>query len=97
MNQTEKIIEVGDCRVRIYGTEIQTATGPVTIRNAALQRTYRGRDGNMGTAYSFRENDIPKAIMALTRAYEFIISKQAEIKREKESGQEKLGGFGAGG
>ena len=93
MNQTEKIIEVGDCRVRIYGAEIQTATGPLTIRNASLQRTYRGRDGNMGTAYSLRENDIPKAILALTQAYEFMTAKQAEARKIKESGQEKLGGF----
>ena len=93
MNQTEKIVDVGDCRVRIYITVIETPTGPMNIRNAMLQRLYRGRDGNTGTAYSLRENDLPKAILALTRAYEFMVGKQAQAKREAESGQEKLDGF----
>jgi hypothetical protein len=38
-----------------------------------LERTYKDRNGSYASTHSLQMNDIPKAILALTKAYEYLV------------------------
>ena len=47
--------------------------GNIPCRFTRLARAYKSRDGEWRETPSFRESDIPKAIVALQKAYEFLV------------------------
>ena len=40
------------------------------------QRAYKDKDGNFQHTTSFKDNDIPKAVLALTKAYDYLVSRR---------------------
>ena len=46
--------------------------------SVSLDRRYMDSDGNWKSSTSLRLNDIPKAILVLQKAYEFMLSKDAD-------------------
>ncbi|OVE73945.1 hypothetical protein BVX94_02245 [bacterium B17] len=46
--------------------------------SVSLDRRYTDSSGNWKSSASLRLNDIPKAILVLQKAYEFMLSKDAE-------------------
>ena len=47
-----------------------------TYFNVQLGRSYKDKDNNWKTTSSFRESDVPKAVVLLQKAYEYVISQQ---------------------
>ena len=39
-----------------------------------MQRNYKDKEGNFKHTTSFGANDIPKAILALSKAYDYLVS-----------------------
>lgn len=69
----EKEFRVGAVRVAIwanprYGADGKTWTG----RRVAIDRGYKDHDGNWKKTDTLDTDDIPKAILALKRAYEYL-------------------------
>jgi hypothetical protein len=50
-----------------------------------LDRTYKDRSGNYSSTHSLDVNDIPKAIFALMKAYEYLMEghEESEVAIEK--------------
>jgi len=46
------------------------------IPSVQLQKKYTDKEGNWQNSFSFGTNEIPKAIVALQKAYEKILSKE---------------------
>ena len=46
--------------------------------NVTVNRRYRDRDGKWSNGHSFGINDIPKAILALSKAYEYLVLEDKE-------------------
>jgi hypothetical protein len=46
----------------------------VKIKKTVFQKRYKGQDGQWQSTSSLDVNDIPKAILALTKAYDYLIS-----------------------
>ena len=44
-----------------------------TYFNVQLGRSYKDKDNNWKTVSSFRESDVPKAVVLLQKAYEYVI------------------------
>ena len=44
-----------------------------TYFNVQLGRSYKDKDNNWKTTSSFRESDVPKAMVLLQKAYEYVI------------------------
>ena len=44
------------------------------MKNVSLQRSYKDKDGDFQNASSFRANNIPKAVLALNKAYDYLVS-----------------------
>ncbi len=49
-----------------------------SYNTVSLQRRYRDRDGNWKSASALRVNDLPKAHLVLSKAYEFLVMKDAD-------------------
>lgn len=66
MKNVPEHIRVGGVDVTIWSNN----GGGRTFQTVTLQRNYKDREGKWAKANSFRANDIPKAILALQKAYE---------------------------
>ena len=42
----------------------------------SLQRAYKDKEGKFQHTTSFKANDIPKAILALSKAYDYLVSEE---------------------
>lgn len=74
MTQPEKRFKVGSCTASIFVNEVNMKNGKVPMKSVSLQRSYKDSDGNFQNTTSFRENDIPKAVLALNKAYEYLVA-----------------------
>jgi hypothetical protein len=74
MNNLEKRIQVGACSASIFVNEVETLQGKVPMRSVVLQRTYKDKEDKYQHANNYGVNDIPKAVLALIKAYEHIVS-----------------------
>lgn len=73
MVQPEKRFKVGACTASIFANEVNTAEGTTNLRSVSLQRIYKDKkDGSFKHTSSLKTNDIPKAILALSKAYEYL-------------------------
>ena len=78
MAQPEKKFKCGACSASVFVNEVKTADGIVPMKTVSLQRAYKDKDGNFQHATSFGANDIPKAVLALTKAYDYLVSGEGE-------------------
>ena len=74
MAQPEKRFKVGACTASVFVNEIVGKDGKVSIKSVSLQRTYKDKNGNFQNTTSFGVNDIPKAILALMKVYDYLVS-----------------------
>ncbi len=77
MPQPEKRFKVRNCSASIFVNEFLTTEGKVPIRTVVLQRTFRDKEGKFQYSNSFGANDIPRAILALQKAYEYMVMDSA--------------------
>ncbi len=83
MAQPEIVFRHGSCSASVFPREIQTGQGSFTVRDVCFQRRYRDKAGNWQTAGSLKVNDIPKAVLVLNKAYEYVTSNgHAEAEEE---------------
>jgi len=73
MAQPEKKIKAGACTASIFVNEVQTKDGTLEMKTVVFQRTYKDKAGNFQNTSSFGTNDIPKAILVLSKAYEYLV------------------------
>ena len=53
-----------------------------TYRTVSFERSYLDREGNWQTTNSLRVADIPKAILVLNKAYEYLMLRDGSIQEE---------------
>ncbi|HRI87965.1 MAG TPA: hypothetical protein PK869_06865 [Candidatus Hydrogenedentes bacterium] len=75
----EREFRVGAVRVTVWGNPRYGSDGKTWVSHrVAMDRGYKDHDGNWKKADTLETDDIPKAIMALKRAYEYLtMNKQA--------------------
>ena len=72
MPKPEKIFQSGGIEASIFENEIQQNGKTLKIKKVAFQKRYKSPQG-WKTTYSLDTNDIPKAILVLSKAYEFLV------------------------
>lgn len=81
MAQPEITFRHGLCSASIFENEYKRGEESFTVRTVAFQRSYLDKDGNWQRTNSLKVNDIPKAVLVLNKAYEFLTSNsQAEAE-----------------
>ena len=61
---------IGTCQATIWENQRNIDGKTVTIRELSFARRYRTEDGEYKNTTKYSVNDIPKAILALQKAYE---------------------------
>lgn len=71
----------GPCSASIFENEYTRGGESFTVRTVSFQRSYLDKEGTWQRTNSLRVNDIPKAVLVLNKAYEFLTSTgQAEAE-----------------
>lgn len=72
--------------VTVWENKIQREDGSsFTARTASLNRRYKDQNGEWKSTSTLRESDIPKAILAMQRAYEKLTVYNTEATEEAET------------
>lgn len=85
MGKPVKSFKCGAVEAAIF--ENQTAKG--VMRNTVLSKRYRASDGEWKSTNSLGINDIPKAIKALDKAYEFQAMKGDAGEGSESNGEDE--------
>ena len=72
MAQPEKFFRAGACTASVWANEIDTAKGKVPVKSESIDRAYKGKSGEFQHTASLGLKDIPKAMLALSKAYEYM-------------------------
>lgn len=86
-NQPEKRFSTGVVSATVWKNQGKTKAGEETSYNTiSLQRRYRDKNDEWQSTNSFRINDLPKAMLVLNKAYEYLVLReQAEGPADEES------------
>jgi hypothetical protein len=79
-NQPEKKFRAGVISATVWLNQGQNKkTGEATsYRTVSLQRGYLDKNNQWQNTASMRVNDLPRAALVLTKAYEFLVTKQQD-------------------
>ena len=73
MPKPEKRFKCGACEAAIFENEVTRNGAVVTIKKTALQKRYRNSQGEWKSTQTLDGNDIPKMMLALSKAYEYLV------------------------
>ncbi len=71
----EKVFKNGACEAAIFVNEMNKNGKQMHIRKLVVQKRYRDKDGKWQGTNSLDINDIPKAVLVLTKAYDYLTTK----------------------
>ncbi|MXZ10057.1 MAG: hypothetical protein F4Y79_11505 [Gemmatimonadetes bacterium] len=83
MAQPEITFRHGLCSASIFENEYKRGEESFTVRTVSFQRSYLDKEGNWQTTNSLKVNDIPKAVLVLNKAYEFLTS-NSQVEAESD-------------
>ena len=73
MPKPEKRFQCGAVEASIFENETHQNGKPIKIKKVAFQKRYKSSDGSWKSTTSLDVNDLPKAILALRKAYEYLV------------------------
>jgi hypothetical protein len=71
-NKPEKIFQHGALKAAIFANEHEKDGESFTVRRVSFQKLYRDKEGNLKTTSSLEVNDLPKAVVVLQKAFEYL-------------------------
>lgn len=82
-NKPVKKFKAGAVTATVWENPGTTKEGNVTTyKTVSFERRYKDKNGEWKTASSLRLNDLPKAVVALNKAYEFLVLQNKEFQEE---------------
>ena len=75
-NRPEKVFQHGGVKASIFTNEYEKDGESFTNNSISLQRVYRDKEGMFKTTTSLKVNDLPKAILVLQKAFDYLTIKQ---------------------
>jgi hypothetical protein len=76
-NSPEKTFRASPINATIWANEAQGPDGSLRMfRTITLERSYKDKDGSWKNTSSLRVNDLPKAILVLQKAFEYVTFKE---------------------
>lgn len=77
MAKPEITFKVGGVRASVFRNVIQQGGREVALPKVVLEVRYRDKTGQWKSTSSLSINDLPKAVTALQKAYEYLLSEQS--------------------
>ena len=79
-NVPEKKFRAGAISVTVWKNKSKSRQGEeIEYRTISIDRNYKDNEGAWQSTNSLRINDVPKANIALQKAYEYIVLKEQEL------------------
>ena len=78
MARPERVFKAGAVRAAIFRNAIQRDGKNIMIPKVVIEVRYRDKNGEWKGTNSLSLNEIPKAITALQRAFEYLLSDDAK-------------------
>jgi hypothetical protein len=73
MGKPEISFKCGSCDAAVFENEILAGGKTIKVKKVSFQKRYKNSDGEWKNTYSLDVNDIPKTILALSKAYEYLM------------------------
>ena len=73
MAKPEKRFRCGGCEAAVFENQIMVNGIEKSVKKVSFQKRYRSSDEEWKTTHSLDINDIPKAVLALEKAYEYML------------------------
>ena len=83
MPKPEKVFKAGAVRASIFRNYIQKNGEQIPLSKVVIEARYKDKQGNWQGTNSLSLNEIPKAMLALQKAYAYILEKKAGDKDEE--------------
>lgn len=71
----EKKFRIGSISATIWKNQTEKNGSIIEYRTVSFERSYQ-KDGNWNTTNSLRVNDLPRAVLVLQKAYEYLAIKE---------------------
>ena len=75
-NKPEKIFQHGAVRAAIFVNERERDGQMFTKKQVSFQKVYRDKEGDFKSTSSLEINDLPKAVVVLQKAYDYLTVRQ---------------------
>ena len=82
-NYPQRKFKAGSVEATIWLNEGQRDGAPVQFQTISLHRNYKDKDDEWKTTNSFRISDLPRAMLVLNKAYEFVALRDDTISEDK--------------
>ena len=86
MSQPETSFKVGAVRAAIFRNTMQRGPKTVSIGKVILEVRYKDKDGQWKSTHSMSANELPKAILALQKAYDYLMTKKSDEASDGDAG-----------
>lgn len=85
MSKPETVFKVGAVRAAVFRNTIEKNGQTIQLPKVALEVRYKDKTGQWNGTNTLSLNDLPKAILALQKAFEYLMQhKQPEQKENPE-------------
>jgi hypothetical protein len=89
MSKPEISFKVGAVRAAIFRNTIQRGSQTVSIGKVVLEVRYKDKDGQWKSTQSMSANEVPKAILALQKAFEYLTVKKTDEVPDGNAGEDE--------
>ena len=73
MGKPEQRFKCGALEAAVFENEISKGGAKAKIKKVSFQKRYKAADGEWKSTTSLDANDIPKAVLVLNKAYEYLL------------------------
>ena len=87
MSRPEKVFKVGAVRGSIFRNTIERKGQMIPLPKVVLEVRYKDKNGEWKGTNSLSLNELPKAILALQKAYEYLLGQRDGIATDETSGE----------
>ena len=90
MTQPIKKFVVGACSASVFVNTVEREGKSFDLPKVSFQKRYKNKAGKWETTHSLDLNEVPKGVLALRKAYEWLHSKEAREKLKSEEIEEEV-------
>ena len=83
MAKPERRFRCGSCEAAVFENERDVNGKKVRFKKVSFQKRYKDPEGAWKSTHSLDTNDIPKAVLVLSKAYEYLVLDGASEEAEE--------------
>ena len=85
MGQPDIVFKHGSCNAAVFSKEVTRGDRTFQSRSVSFQKSYRDKNGEWQTTSYLDVNDLPKAVLVLNKAFDYLTSNgHREVEEEEK-------------